>query len=98
MPTVEDSLRVGDANIFTKMDLASAFWQVPILPKDREKTAFQFKGRTYVWKVMPFGLSNAPASFQRLMDSIFSDLAQTYLHIYMDDLLIYSNNYHTHLR
>jgi hypothetical protein len=74
MPSVEASLRVGNAGIFTKMDLASAFWQVPIYLPHQERTAFSFQGKTYICKVMPFGLRNAPATFQRIMDEIFGDV------------------------
>ena len=59
MPSLERQLDVGKARYFTKMDLASAFWQIPIAPEDQRKTAFHFEGRSYKWLVMPFGLKNA---------------------------------------
>src|SRR5690348_277300 len=58
MPNLDESLRTGDAKLFTKIDLASALWQVPVLPRDREKTEFSFQGQMLSWRVMPFGLTN----------------------------------------
>ena len=60
MPSMERLLDVGKARFFTNMDLASAFWQDPLSKEDSMKTAFSFDGKTYIWKVMPFGLKNAP--------------------------------------
>ena len=60
MPNLERQLDIGHATLFTKLDLASAFCQVAIDPKDQLKTTFHFEGRSYVWMVMPFGLKNAP--------------------------------------
>ena len=94
---MDSCLRTGTAKIFTKIDLASAFWQIPVYPADREKTAFCLDGQIYVWCVMPFGLMNAPASFQRLIDSIFSSLKGKFFHAYIDDLLTYSDNFEDHL-
>src|SRR6185437_6486283 len=54
MPMLDDSLRTGDAKWFTKIDVASAFWQIPVLPRDREKTAHSFQGKMLIWRVMPF--------------------------------------------
>jgi len=55
MPILDESLRTGEAKFFTKIDLQSAFWQIPVLPRDREKTAFSFQGKLFCWKVMPLG-------------------------------------------
>ena len=68
IPRIDESLsKLGDAKFFTTLDLGSAFWQVPLRKKDREKTGFACELGLYQWKKMPFGLCNATATFQRLM-------------------------------
>jgi hypothetical protein len=91
MPSLEESIRIGPAKYFTKIDLSSAFWQIPILGEHRERTAFHYMGTTYVWKCMPFGLKCAPATFQRAMGKIFKDVINIFVKVYIDDILIYSN-------
>uniref|UniRef100_A0A1X7T9K4 Reverse transcriptase domain-containing protein n=1 Tax=Amphimedon queenslandica TaxID=400682 RepID=A0A1X7T9K4_AMPQE len=71
MPRVEELLdTIGDAELITTLDLAKGYWQVPVNEKDREKTAFTSPRGLYQFKTMPFGLSGAPATFQRMMDEI----------------------------
>ena len=68
IPRIDESLsKLGDAKFFTTLDLGSAFWQVPLRKKDREKTGFACELGLYQWKWMPFGLCNVTATFQRLM-------------------------------
>lgn len=98
MPTVETALRVGNAGIFAKIDLQSAFWQIPILPEHQLRTAFTFRGKTYIWGVMPFGVRNSPATFQRLVGNIFRDIIDRYVKIYIDDILCCSNTWGDHVR
>ena len=98
MPSLERQLDVGKARYFTKMDLASAFWQIPIAPEDQHKTTFHFEGRSYKWLVMPFGLKNAPPTFQRLVDRILSDLLGRGVYAYIGDILIYTETIEEHWR
>ena len=98
MPSLERQLDVGKARYFTKMDLASAFWQIPIAPEDQPKTTFSFEDRSYKWLVMPFGLKNAPPTFQRLVDKILSDLIGRGVYAYIDDILRYTETLEEHLR
>ena len=72
------------------IDIKSGYWHVPIRKADRCKTAFIFNGQVYEWNVMPFGPTNAPPHFQKVMDGIFSDL--DYVMVYMDDITIVSSN------
>ena len=86
--------KLGKAKFLTKIDLAFGFHQVPINSTCREITAFctpePVKGYSHFqWKVMPFGLVNAPATFQRLMDLVLHDLTGQCI-VYLDDILIFS--------
>ena len=71
LPRVDDLLdHVGDARVFSSLDLASGYWQVRVHPDGREKTAFVTPEGLFQFRQMPFGLCNAPATFQRLMDRV----------------------------
>ena len=96
MPSLEQQLDIGKAKFFTKMDLASAFWQIPIAPEDQLKTTFHFEGRSYKWVVMPFGLKNAPPTFQRLVDKVLSGLLGRGVYAYIDDILVYTETLEEH--
>ena len=98
MPALERLLDVGRAKWFTKMDLSSAFWQVPLSDEDSLKTAFHFLGRTYVWRVLPFGLKNAPPTFQRLGEKVLASLLGRGVFLYIDDILIFTESQEEHLR
>nr|DBA06665.1 TPA_asm: polyprotein [Welwitschia mirabilis virus 2] len=88
---------VAQAKIFSKFDCKSGYHQVKILPSDCHKTAFMTKEGLYQWKVMPFGLKNAPAIFQWQMDKIFQPYRK-FIANYIDDFLIYSKNYDEHIQ
>ena len=90
LPRVDDMLdALGKADYFTVLDLQSGFWQIPLHPEDREKTAFSTARGHYEFNVMPFGLCNAPATFQRAMDHLLRTLRRFCLP-YMDDVIIFS--------
>jgi hypothetical protein len=78
--------KIGKCNVFSKFDLKSGFWQIGIVPKDRYKTAFVVPNGQYQWRVMSFGLKNAPSEFQKRMDDIFQHLS--FVIVYIDDLLV----------
>jgi hypothetical protein len=70
------------------MDLAAGFWQVPMSPKDRCKTAFSTRDGLYEFQTMPFGLTNAPAFFERMMDRVLIGLTWRICLVYMDDIIV----------
>ena len=92
IPRIDESLsRLGDANFFTTLDLGSAYWQVPLRKKDREKIVFACELGLYQWKRMYFGLCNATATFQRLMAQALTRVTKKYGNLvmcYVDDVVI----------
>jgi hypothetical protein len=80
------------ARIYTSLDLRHAYHLVRVAEGDKWKTTFCTRYGSFEWLVMPFGLSNAPATFQRFMNDIFGDLLNVYVIIYLDDILISSND------
>ena len=98
MPRIDDMLETLEGSQwFTSLDLASGFWQVELEPKDREKTIFITRFGTYEFTVMPFGLCNAPATFQRLMNTILRDILWQYVVVYVDDINIGLRSFEEHL-
>ena len=75
------------------LDGYSGYFQIEIAVEDQEKTTFTYPFGTYAYRRMPFGLCNAPATFQRCMLSIFSDLVERIMEVYMDDITIYGENF-----
>lgn len=90
-----DNLR--DAKYLSSVDLSKAFWQIPIEPSDRDKTAFYVPGRgTLRFKTTAFGLTNAPATQQRLVDLLFGDM-ELKTFAYLDDIIIISSSFEEHV-
>ncbi|XP_068250803.1 uncharacterized protein [Palaemon carinicauda] len=97
LPRVEDCIDcVGSAKYISKFDLLKGYWQVGLSPRAREISAFVTGDGLYECKVMPFGMKNAAATFQRLMNFITCDLEGCV--VYIDDLIIYSDDWETHLK
>ena len=97
LPCISDLLdSPRKARLFTKINLQHAYHLVWIHEGDEWKTAFRTCYGSFEWHVMPFGLSNAPAAFQRLMNSIFADLLDICILVYLDDISIYSDNSEDH--
>ncbi|KAJ3566548.1 hypothetical protein NP233_g6936 [Leucocoprinus birnbaumii] len=84
------------ACIYTKIDLHHAYHLICIAKGNKWKTAFRTHYGSFEWLVMPFGLTNAPAAFQWFMNDMFSDLLDISVTVYLDNILIYSNNLNTH--
>ena len=89
--------RVGGSTIFTKLDLKSGYNLIRIKEGDEWKTAFHTRYGHFEYLVMPFGLANAPATFQNMMNVIFKDMIDLGVVIYLDDILIYSENEAEHI-
>jgi hypothetical protein len=88
--------RVRGAKIFTKIDLKNCYNLIWIKPGDEWKKAFKTRYGLYQYTVMPFGLSNAPATLQNMMNHIFRDLLDLGLIVYLDDILIYAKTEEEH--
>ena len=89
--------QIGNAKYITTLDLAKGYWQVPMADEDREKTAFSSPMGLYQFTVMPFGLSGAPETFQRMIDQNLRGLSE-FVEVYLDDVVIYSSNWMEHLQ
>jgi len=89
--------KIGNSKIYSKFDLKSGFHQVAMDPESIPWTAFIVPGGLYEWLVMPFGLKNAPAVFQRKMDNCFKG-TEDFIAVYIDDILIFSNDEEEHAK
>ncbi|GBC54530.2 retroviral-like aspartic protease 1 [Rhizophagus irregularis DAOM 181602=DAOM 197198] len=99
LPRIDDLLeKFRVAKWFTTIDLASGYWQIEMKEEDKEKTAFICSQGLYEFNVMPFGLKNAPAIFQRTMNKIFKEYLDKFMNVYIDDIIIYSKNWNEHLQ
>ena len=99
LPRIEESLdSLGGARWFSTIDLASGYNQVPVSELDRPKTAFCTPFGLFEFNRMPFGLCNAPSTFQRLMQRMFGDQQGQSLLLYLDDIVIFSSSVFQHLQ
>ena len=85
--------RVSGHPFYCFLDGYSGYFQIEIAPEDQEKTTFTCPFGTYAYRRMPFGLCNAPATFQRCMLSMFSDMVERIMQVYMDDITVYGGDF-----
>ena len=98
IPRVDETLdSLGGATYFSTLDLASGYWQVEVREEDKEKTAFTSPQGHFEFQVMPFGLCNAPATFQRLMEYVLAGLQWEHCLIYLDDIIVFSSTFEEHI-
>ena len=95
---VNDAIEtLSGCTLFSTLDCISGFWQVALEEEDKAKTAFITREGLYQFEVMPFGLCNAPSTFQRLMDLVMSGIKWKKCMIYLDDIIIFSKTFDEHL-
>ena len=98
IPRIDDILsQLGEAKYFTTLDLKSGYWQVRLDEESKKKTAFTCHKGLFQFNVMPFGLSNAPAVFQELMNIVLQG-CEEFSTAYLDDILIFSSSIEEHLK
>ena len=98
MPRVDDLIEgVGRATFITTLDLTKGYWQVPVAPTDREKTAFTTTYGHYQFKRMPFRLQGAPTTLQRMVDKLLKGLSD-FCGAYLDDVVIFSHSWEDHMK
>ena len=99
LPRAQDLIdRLAGARYFSSLDLRSGYWQVKIKVDDVHKSAFITRYGQNEWIVMPFGITNAPATFQRAMNNMLNPHLDTFVVVYLDDVLIFSKTLEDHFQ
>ncbi|UYV84336.1 K02A2.6-like [Cordylochernes scorpioides] len=99
LPRIDDTLTtLAGSSWFSTLDLKSGYWQVGMHPEDKEKTAFSTGSGLYQFTVVPFGLCNAPATFERLIELVLKGLTWKTCLVYLDDIMVMGRTFEEHLR
>ena len=94
LPRMDDVFdRITGAKYFSSLDLMSGYWQVPVAEADTSKTAFVTPDGLYKFVRLPFGLNNAPSTFQRLIDRVLARLKWQMCLVYLDDVLVFGKSF-----
>ena len=98
IPRIDENLNtLAGATFYSMLDLRNGYWEVEVDPDDQEKMAFCTPEGLFEFNVMPFGLCNTPATFQRLMDSVLAGLHWRDCLVYIDDIVVVGKLYKEHL-
>ena len=99
LPRIDESLNaLAGSRYFSTLDLTSGYWQVPLDADAQEKSTFATRSGLWKWKVLPFGLTSTPATFQRLMEQVLHGLHWKTLLLYLDDVIVISPDFDSHLQ
>ena len=99
LPRIDDLVdQLGQAKVFSSLDLTSGYWQCRLSDSDKPKTAFRTPFGLFQWRVAPMGLCNSPARFQSIMNRIFQPLLNKCVTVYLDDILVFSKTPEEHER
>ena len=90
--------QLGNAKVFSRIDLKSGYWQIPVRLENVQKTTFKTRWGLFEYLVMPFGLTNAPAQFMNMMNDLLGDYLDRFVLIFLDDILVYSANVKEHAK
>jgi hypothetical protein len=97
LPLINEVLqRTSNAKFFTKLDIRQGFYRIRLIPEAEDLTTFRIRYGSFKYKVIPFGLTNSPATFQRFINSILKKYIDNYTVIFVDDILIYSETLEEH--
>lgn len=98
LPRMDDCIDfLGDAMVFSTMDCNAGYWQIPVAEEDEDKTTFTSHEGTFRYVRLPFGLTNAPATFQRALDMLLAGLKWKTCLVYLDDIIVFSSSAHEHV-